>query len=490
MSEPSAPPVSGLVAGKYEVLRILGRGGMGSVWEGRHATLGTRVAIKFIDSEYVENEEAQTRFANEAKAAAAIQSKHAIHIYDHGVTGDGRPYIVMELLTGEPLDKRLDALGRVPLPDTARIIGQVCKALQRAHDAGIIHRDLKPENIFLVRTPDDDEDMAKVLDFGIAKIKGNLGDKAISSSTRTGTVMGTPFYMSPEQARGLRNVDYRSDLWSLGVIAYRCVTGQMAFDGESVGDLLVKVCTAPLPVPTRVVPDLPRGFDAWFARALEREPSARFQSALELADALALAAGLSVRRGPASSQQQLGQTPSAPLAQAMPVAPTLDSITSAGSPPNPAQMTSPPFVTSQAPPTPPRTAALLAIGAAGLVAGSIGVAAVVKTLGPKPAPSAAAASVVPSAAVPVQAAPVAPQATSATSLALPAAVAVTASAAPAKPGPTTWTGHGFKPPSTKPQASVASPPPPPVTPAAVSTAAAPPPPPPPPKKPATDDPGY
>ncbi len=307
MSDSETPPVLGLVAGKYEVLRRIGRGGMGSVWEGRHASLGNRVAIKFIEKEYAESPEARSRFVTEARAAATIESKHAIQIFDHGVTEDGRPYMVMELLTGVSLDKRLDEAGRIPLADTAHILGQVSRALQRAHDAGIIHRDLKPENIFLVQSPDDDDETAKVLDFGIAKIKGNPGAE-LTSSTKTGAVLGTPYYMSPEQARGLRNLDYRSDLWSLGVIAYKCVTGVLPFDGESVGDLLVKICTSPLPVPSAIASDLPPTFDTWFARALEREPAARFASATELADALTMAAGLSIRRGPMSNRTRLGST--------------------------------------------------------------------------------------------------------------------------------------------------------------------------------------
>jgi serine/threonine-protein kinase len=300
MSDSETPPVTGLVAGKYEVLRRIGRGGMGSVWEGRHASLGNKVAIKFIEKQYAESTEARSRFVIEARAAATIQSKHAIQIFDHGVTDDGRPYMVMELLTGVSLDKRLDEATRISLADTARILAQVSRALQRAHDAGIIHRDLKPENIFLVHSPDDDEETAKVLDFGIAKIKGPPGEE-LTSSTKTGAVLGTPFFMSPEQARGLKNLDYRSDLWSLGVIAYKCVTGVLPFDGESVGDLLVKICTAPLPVPSVTHPGLSATFDAWFAKALEREPEARFASATELADSLLLAAGLSIRRGPPSS---------------------------------------------------------------------------------------------------------------------------------------------------------------------------------------------
>src|SRR3954468_22309550 len=144
------PPVQGLIAGKYQLVRMIGRGGMGSVWEARHISLGTPSAIKFIEAEYADSPEARSRFDKEAKAAATIQSKHAIQIFDHGVTDDGKPYIVMELLQGEPLDKMIDR-GPISLYDTARILQQVCRGLVRAHERGIIHRDLKPENIFLVK---------------------------------------------------------------------------------------------------------------------------------------------------------------------------------------------------------------------------------------------------------------------------------------------------------------------------------------------------
>ncbi|WP_169928450.1 serine/threonine protein kinase [Labilithrix luteola] len=292
-SQPEVPPSQGLIEGKYQLVGMIGRGGMGSVWEARHATLGTRFAIKFIESEYADSHEARSRFDKEARAAATIQSKHAIQVFDHGVTADGKPFIVMELLQGEPLDKRIDR-GVLSLQDTARIIQQVCRGLARAHDQGIVHRDLKPENIFLVKTPEDDDEIAKVLDFGIAKIQ-NQSNPGISSTTKTGAVLGTPFYMSPEQARGLRNVDHRTDLWSLGVIAFKCVTGRLPFDGESVGDLLVKICTAPVPVPSQFAAGIPSSFDAWFLRALEREPDRRFRNVQELGESLAYAAGLTPR---------------------------------------------------------------------------------------------------------------------------------------------------------------------------------------------------
>jgi serine/threonine-protein kinase len=283
-----------LVAGKYRLTRLLGRGGMGAVWEGTHTSLGTRVAVKFIDAEYAESPEARSRFENEARAAAKLRSKHVVEVYDHGVSEDARPFIVMEFLQGEPLDKRLDRVGRLPPKETAHIIVQVCRALTKAHAAGVVHRDLKPENVFLVWDDEEGTDVVKVVDFGIAKFTdAALG--ASSSSTRTGSVLGTPHYMSPEQARGLRNVDYRSDLWSVAVIAYRCIVGLMPFDGEAVGDLLVKLCTAPIPVPSQLVPGIPPGFDAWVAKALTREPAERFASAAQLAESLAAVCGLSLR---------------------------------------------------------------------------------------------------------------------------------------------------------------------------------------------------
>ncbi len=301
MADNPEPPRA-LVAGKYRLSRLLGRGGMGSVWEGVHATLGTRVAVKFIESEHANSTEARNRFENEARAAASLRSKYVVEVYDHGVGEDGRPFIVMEYLAGEPLDKRLDRVGRLPPKDTAFILQQVCRALSKAHAAGIVHRDLKPENVFLVWDDEDGADVAKVVDFGIAKFTdGSLGP---SSATRTGSVLGTPYYMSPEQARGLRSVDYRTDIWSLGVIAYRCIVGTLPFDGEAVGDLLVKLCTAPIPVPSQLAPDVPPGFDAFILRALAREPGERFQSVQEFGASLAAVCGISVRAYGTGEQPQ------------------------------------------------------------------------------------------------------------------------------------------------------------------------------------------
>ncbi len=353
-----ALPSRGLVAGKYELIRLIGKGGMGSVWEGRHASLGTLVAIKFIEKEYADNEEARKRFDNEARAAATLQSKHAIQIHDHGVTEDGKPYIVMELLVGEPLDKRIERVKIISLQETAHIIQQVCRALQKAHEHGIIHRDLKPENVFLVRSDDEDE-IAKVLDFGIAKIRIGGPDQGISSSTRTGAVLGTPFYMSPEQARGMRDIDHRTDLWSLGVIAFKCTTGRLPFEGDSLGDLLVKICTVPIPMPSSYNPQLPPSFDAWFSRALDRDPNRRFGSASELSEALVYAAGMSVRRQAPSYPQPMQPMPPQPgtgtALGGMSPAP-YSAVPNMTPPPYvqqqyPMNVTSAPFVASTNPPT-------------------------------------------------------------------------------------------------------------------------------------------
>ena len=270
-------PVSGLVAGKYEVVRLIGRGGMGAVWEGRHTTPRHARRHQVHRPGVRRQQGGASRFDTEARAAATLQSKHAIQIFDHGVTDDGRPYMVMELLVGRAARRahrppRAHAARRRRRGSSARSAARCSARTTR----GIIHRDLKPENIFLVRTPDDDDEVAKVLDFGIAKIKAPPGELGLTSSTKTGAVLGTPYYMAPEQARGPAHHRHRADLWSLGVIAYKCVTGVLPFEGESVGDLLVKICTAPPPVPSLTLPGLPPAFDAWFARALEREPERRF----------------------------------------------------------------------------------------------------------------------------------------------------------------------------------------------------------------------
>jgi eukaryotic-like serine/threonine-protein kinase len=276
-----------VIAGKYRLEACRARGGMGSVWAARHLRLDTLLAIKFIDPQFASLPEARGRFEREAKTVASLCGTNVAQIHDYGIE-DEIPYIAMELLHGEDLSARLSRVGRLPQRTAVHIVHQVARVLRRAHEAGIIHRDLKPGNIFLARG-DDDEEIVKVLDFGVAKTLLSLD--AQGDPTKSGTLVGSPRYMSPEQARGIKSIDHRSDLWSLGVIAFRMVTGQLPFPGTEIGDLILKICSEPAPLPSRFVPGAAPEIDRFFARALERAPEKRFQSAGEMARAFAAAMG-------------------------------------------------------------------------------------------------------------------------------------------------------------------------------------------------------
>lgn len=274
-----------VVADKFKLVRMIGRGGMGSVWEAQHVALDTPCAVKFIEGELANVAEAHARFEREAKAAAQLRSQHVVQIFDHGVW-QGKPYIAMELLNGEDLGRRLAKTpgGRLPLPKIHEIVQQVCKALTKAHQAGIVHRDLKPDNIFLCNEDDgSDKDLVKILDFGVAKATGQAID---GSNTKTGAMLGTPYYMSPEQAQGIKSVDARSDLWSLAVIVFQCVTGRLPFESEALGDLLVKIIVNPVPMMSHYAPDVPPELDAWWRIASERAVEKRFQTAKQFAEEL------------------------------------------------------------------------------------------------------------------------------------------------------------------------------------------------------------
>ena len=255
---------------------------MGTVWLAQHLTLHSPVAIKLIEPAIASNPEALARFMREARAAAALRSPHVVQILDHGVD-DGTPYIAMELLEGESLAERLRKVGRLSPEDTARILNHTSRAVSRAHEVGVTHRDLKPDNIFLIEN--EEEELAKVLDFGIAKstIVG-FGVSAVAE-TRTGALLGTLHYMSPEQTEGVKTVDFRTDIWAMGVIAFECLVGRKPFEGETVGTLVLEICTRPLPVPSELG-KVPAGFDAWFARACARQPADRFPSARDAATEL------------------------------------------------------------------------------------------------------------------------------------------------------------------------------------------------------------
>ena len=256
---------------------------MGSVWLASHLGLGIPCAVKFVEGEWRKQPEMVARFEREAKVEAQLRSPHVVHVLDHGVW-NGTPYIAMEYLEGDALAQRLERARRLDFLSTHRMVAHVARALTRAHAIGIVHRDLKPENIFLV--PGDEGEIAKVLDFGVAKWSS---DWAVDNVTKTGLLVGTPLYMSPEQARGTKQIDFRADLWSLAVITYQCLTGQLPFLSDGLGDLLAKIMFEPIPTPSVAMPSLPPEFDAWWLRAANRDPNLRFQSAKELADTLAVA---------------------------------------------------------------------------------------------------------------------------------------------------------------------------------------------------------
>lgn len=298
-----------IIAGKYRLERPIARGGMGSVWQAVHEQLKVPLAIKFMEPAYAASAVGRTRFEREATAAAQIRHPNVVHVQDYGVEGD-LPYIVMELLVGEDLGKRLKRFRRLPMPVVSNILMQTAKALRRAHESGFIHRDLKPGNIFLAKG-DDNEDVIKILDFGIAKqLMPTLGSDG--ESTKTGEIVGSPSYMSPEQIRGAKDIDARADVWSLAVILFRSLTGRLPYEGDTTPDIIANILTTPPPPATQFIRDLPPALDAFFERALARDREARFQSVRDLADAFAAATRL-----PMNSMMYVDQA-AAPQADAWP----------------------------------------------------------------------------------------------------------------------------------------------------------------------------
>jgi eukaryotic-like serine/threonine-protein kinase len=270
--------------GKYEIVRVVARGGMGTVYEAINKDIGKRVAMKFVDAELARNKESVARFQREAEAASAVESGHIVTIFDSGSTDDGLPFLVMELCRGEDLGHRLRKVGRLELDAALDITAQILRGLCRAHEAGIVHRDLKPDNVFLTEQ-DDGSTFVKILDFGISKMRRGAGaiDKTI---TKQGTVLGTPFYMSPEQAQALPDVDERTDLWSVGAILYEALTGKPPHEGHSYEQVIVHICTKDV-LDVRVHnPGVPDKLAEYLKKALCRDRSARFQTAREMLEGL------------------------------------------------------------------------------------------------------------------------------------------------------------------------------------------------------------
>jgi serine/threonine-protein kinase len=268
------------LGGAVRLVEKLGEGGMGSVWVAEHLALRTQVAVKFLAPHMAQDAAAAARFRREATAAARVKSPHIVQIFDHGMSADFGPYIVMELLDGETVSDFVRRHGQLSLRSTVEIVSQLCKALAKAHALGIVHRDIKPDNVFLIDP--EREIFIKLLDFGIAK---SLNDEL--SVTSTGTMMGTPHYMSPEQMLSSKHVDFRADLWAVAVLAYHCLTGSVPFDGETFGSIAIAVAQGNFAPPHQLRGVGSLALDAWFVRALSRQPEHRFSSASELADTFA-----------------------------------------------------------------------------------------------------------------------------------------------------------------------------------------------------------
>ena len=279
---------------------------MGSVWLADHLRLQSQVAVKFMAPAVADDEVSIRRFQQEAKAAAEIRSPHVVQVFDHGQTDDGMLYIVMELLEGESLDRRVRERGPMAASEIAIVVTHACKALARAHERGIMHRDIKPANVFLLG---GGECFVKLLDFGVAKFSG---EEAINM-TAAGNMVGTPAFMSPEQLFHGKEVDHRGDLWSLAVVAYYALTGRRPFEGKTLGELCVSIKRGTFPLPSVLAGGTPPELDAWFMRAFHQDLRLRFQTAKGTAQAFEEAGGVAT---------VMGSTPStvavAPVMQTFP----------------------------------------------------------------------------------------------------------------------------------------------------------------------------
>jgi serine/threonine-protein kinase len=279
---PSTEVVPGsIVAEKYRVEQILGRGGMGLVVRARHLQLGEEVALKFLHAARAFDAANKERFLREARAAVRIRSEHVARVFDVGTLPTGEPFMVMELLEGSDLHRLSRQRGPLPVPEAVEYLLQACRAIAEAHQLGIVHRDLKPANLFLT-TRADGTPLLKVLDFGISKSI----DGADTSLTSTGDVLGSPLYMSPEQIRDARRVDPRSDIWALGTILYKLLAGVAPFAADTSAGTLARIIADPVPPLRNARADIPPAIEEAILRCLEKSPEKRFQRVDELARAL------------------------------------------------------------------------------------------------------------------------------------------------------------------------------------------------------------
>ncbi len=290
-SSPSIDPgvqPGDVLAGKYRVERILGAGGMGVVVAAHHIQLDEKVALKFLIPEALGNAEALARFEREARAAVKIKSEHVARVSDVGKLENGAPYMVMEYLEGDDVSTLLQQQGTLPVEQAVDFILQTCEAIAEAHTLGIVHRDLKPANLFCIRRRDGQLSI-KVLDFGISKLTLGAADGSGNRDmgmTRTTAVIGSPIYMSPEQMKSSRNVDARTDIWSLGVIFFELLTGRVPFEGDTVTELAIRIATEPAPPLSAFRAGLPPGLEPVVAGCLAKSPDQRFQNVGALAASL------------------------------------------------------------------------------------------------------------------------------------------------------------------------------------------------------------
>jgi len=314
-----------ILAGKYRIERVLGAGGMGVVVAARHIELDERVAIKFLLPETLDNPEVVARFSREARAAVRIKSEHVARIIDVGRMESGAPYIVMEYLEGVDLASWLQQRGPLPVDQALDFVLQACEAIAAAHALGIIHRDLKPANLFVVRLGDGRQ-RVKVLDFGISKVL--TADQSAPSITNTAALLGSPLYMPPEQMRSARNVDTRSDIWSLGVILHELIAGKPPFAGITMPEVLTSVLEGTPPGLRTLVPSVPEALESIVLRCLQKDKTLRFADVGELSSALATVAPARSRaaadriarvlRGPADSTDEREAQSVPPAPEALP----------------------------------------------------------------------------------------------------------------------------------------------------------------------------
>ena len=274
------------IDGRYRCLRVLGQGGMGAVYEAEHTGTGRRVAVKVIHADMVKKTEMVLRFHREARVAGSIETPHIVQVLDTGTDpATGTVYMVMEFLRGEDMQQLIRRLGKVPALVALRLIAQACVGLSKAHAASVIHRDIKPANLFL-SVAEGGPVTVKVVDFGIAKIMVDLGSDEEHGLTRTGGLLGSPLYMSPEQAMSRKTIDHRADVWSLGVVLYEALSGRVPHLADSLGELIMAICGQPVPPLQSVAPWVPSEIAAIVHRALTPDPNLRYPSMTALLEAL------------------------------------------------------------------------------------------------------------------------------------------------------------------------------------------------------------